>query len=109
MHDYEKENIEIIIATTVLESYCERNGMQRVIHFKQIEFLSTVVSVSEEIFFFAVRFLQDRVTDHRAAATVIGVERVLSGEYLNDIVEKLVVREEENRVKEFMLNSSSKN
>ena len=51
---------------------------------------------------------QDRVTDHRISASVIGVERVLNGEYLQNIIEQLVQNEEKERVNLFTAELISK-
>lgn len=51
---------------------------------------------------------QDRVTDHRISASVIGVERVLNGEYLQTIIEQLVQNEEKERVNLFTAELISK-
>ncbi len=47
-------------------------------------------------------FPQDRVTDHRAGVTVTGVSRVLSGEFLNDIVHALIELDENERTSNFI-------
>eukprot|EP01039_Chlorochromonas_danica_P008348 gene8348-9201_t len=43
-------------------------------------------------------FPQDRVTDHRAGVTVPSIERVMNGEALTDIVDKLNELEESSRI-----------
>lgn len=43
-------------------------------------------------------FPQDRVTDHRAGVTVPSIERVMNGESLTDIIDKLNEMEESNRI-----------
>jgi peptide chain release factor 1 len=47
-------------------------------------------------------FPQDRVTDHRVGVTVTGVERVLSGEFLSDIVDALIKSDEKERLDNFL-------
>lgn len=47
-------------------------------------------------------FPQDRVTDHRVNVSVTGVERVLSGEMLSEIIDSLVARDEEERLNTFL-------
>jgi peptide chain release factor 1 len=47
-------------------------------------------------------FPQDRVTDHRVSVTVTGVSRVLSGEFLNDIVHALIELDENERTANFI-------
>lgn len=45
---------------------------------------------------------QDRVTDHRVSRAVSGVERVLSGEHLMDIVEELIDKDQKEKIEHFV-------
>ena len=54
-------------------------------------------------------FPQDRVTDHRACVTVTGVSRVLSGEFLNDIVHSLIELDENERTAHFIQKLTNSN
>lgn len=47
-------------------------------------------------------FPQDRVTDHRIGFSLNGVERVLSGESVEGILDALGVADEEERVRGFL-------
>lgn len=47
-------------------------------------------------------FPQDRVTDHRISSTVTGVDRVLSGEMLSNLLYDLVKIDENERLKNFL-------
>jgi protein subunit release factor A len=51
---------------------------------------------------------QDRVSDHRTGVTIAGVDRVLSGEKLNDILIELIDAEDKVLLENF-LQSVAKN
>jgi peptide chain release factor 1 len=47
-------------------------------------------------------FPQDRITDHRIGFSTIGVERVMSGENLDQILTSLIVADEKERLENFI-------
>jgi protein subunit release factor A len=47
-------------------------------------------------------FLQDRVTDHRVSVTVPGVDRVMSGENLDVVVDALIDSDEKEKLDIFL-------
>lgn len=53
------------------------------------------------VLFFLICF-QDRVTDHRVGMNVSGVERVLNGEYLEPIIDALILADERDSLECFL-------
>ena len=47
-------------------------------------------------------FPQDRVSDHRIQMTVSGVDRVMNGESLGDIIDSLMKSDEKDRLNNFL-------
>jgi peptide chain release factor 1 len=47
-------------------------------------------------------FPQDRITDHRVPVTVMGMERMMNGELLNDITDSLINMDENERMEKFL-------
>lgn len=48
--------------------------------------------------------LQDRVSDHRIGLTASGVDKIMSGESLDDIIVELVKNDEKERLESFLKN-----